>query len=64
MKKPATERKEKWKRVRQKRKPGASGFKIAPGIEWVLERPATAKQKRKGDYTTVTTLTLDETEPG
>lgn len=59
----AKERKGEKKLARQK-KPGATSFKIAPGMEWVLEKPATAGQKKKGDYTTVTTLTLDETEPG
>ncbi|HHW45221.1 MAG TPA: hypothetical protein GXX25_15715 [Desulfotomaculum sp.] len=36
---------------------------FAPGNEDLLEEPATREEKKRGDFTRVTTLSFDEVEP-
>ncbi|AEG16262.1 hypothetical protein G7K71_09615 [Desulfofundulus sp. TPOSR] len=38
--------------------------RFAPGKEDLLEQPATPEEKKRGEFTRVTTLSFDEVEPG
>lgn len=36
---------------------------LAPGDKGILEKSATQKEKEKGDFTRITTLSYDEADP-
>ncbi len=38
--------------------------RFAPGNEDLLEQPATEEEKKRGEFTRVTTLSYDEVDPG
>jgi hypothetical protein len=38
--------------------------RFAPGHEDLLEQPATEEEKKRGEFTRVTTLSYDEVDPG
>jgi len=40
-----------------------SGPSMAPGDKGILEKSAGPKEKEKGDFTRVTTLSYDEADP-
>ncbi|MDQ0287127.1 hypothetical protein J2Z49_002246 [Desulfofundulus luciae] len=46
------------------KRPGKKEPRFAPGNEDLLEQAATPEEKERGEFTRVTTLSLDEVEPG
>ncbi len=46
------------------KRPGKKEPLFAPGNEDLLEQPATPEEKKRGEFTRVTTLSFDEVDPG